>query len=79
MATIKQTRAAIKKRREAEAKVEAARVAAEKAKNTKPVEEKDESILDSFRKFFSTDDSSADAIAAIESGIADADAADKDK
>ncbi len=81
MATIKQTRAAIKKRKEAEAKAEAKIAAEAAAKAAAKAEEEDDggSILDTFRKFFSTDDSSADAIAAIESGISEADAANKDK
>lgn len=78
MATIKQTRAAIKKRHEAEAKAKAEAAAKEKAEATAEDDDGD-SILDTFRKFFSTSDSSADAIAAIESGISEADAANKDK
>jgi len=76
MATIRETRIAIKKRKEAEAKIEADRKAkaeAEAAAKAEAEKEDDSSILDTFRKFFSTDDSSADAIEAIERGISEAD------
>jgi len=77
MATIKETRAAIKKRKEAEAKAEAERIAAAEAKKAAPGK-KSKSFLDKIREALGTEEASADAIAAIESGIAEADAANKD-
>jgi hypothetical protein len=83
MATIRETRAANAKRkaeeekadREAEAEIQAIR---DKRKK-KPAKKKDErSFLDKIRDALSTEDSDADAIAAIESGIAEADAANRD-
>jgi len=82
MATIAQTRAAAKKRREQEARDDAAAEAEIKAirdKRKKPEKKKSKSFLDKIREALGTEEASADAIAAIESGIADADAANKDK
>lgn len=82
MATIAQTRAATKKRKEQEARDDAAAAAEIKAirdKRKKPDKKKTKSFLDKIREALGTEEASADAIAAIESGIADADAANKDK
>jgi len=82
MATIRETRIANAKRKEQEAKDDAeaqAKIDAIRNKRKpKPEKKKSKSFLDKIRDALSTEDSDADAIAAIESGIAEADAANKD-
>jgi len=81
MATIAETRAANRKRKEQEARDDAdaaAEIKRIRDKRKKPEKKKSKSFLDKIRDALSTEDSDADAIAAIESGIADADAANKD-
>lgn len=62
MATIRETRLAIKKRREAEAKAEAK---AAEPKESKPVEKESSSLLDRIREAFS----SADDISRIDAAV----------
>jgi len=82
MATIAEVRAADKKRKAQQAKDDAAaaaEIAAIRARNKKPTKKKSKSFLDKIREALGTEEASADAIAAIESGIAEADKANKDK
>ena len=84
MATIRETRIANAKRkaaeeeadRAAEAEIQAIR---DKRKKPEKKKKKSKSFLDKIREALGTEEASADAIAAIESGIAEADAANKDK
>ena len=84
MATIRETIAADKKRREQEAKddAEAQRkidaIRNKRKPKRKPEKKKSKSFLDKIRDALSTEDSDADAIEAIERGISEADAANKD-
>ena len=81
MATIAETRAANARRKAKEAADDAAaeaEIQAIRDKRKKPAKKKSKSFLDKIRDALSTEDSDADAIAAIESGIAEADAANKD-
>ncbi len=76
MATVAETRRASKKRREEQAKADAEATAAIKRirdKRKKPETKKEKSFIDKIREALSTG-ASADAIAAIESGISEADA-----
>lgn len=84
MATIRETRIADAKRKAAEKeadRIAEAEIAAIRDKRKKPgSKKKSKSFLDRLREALDIDSGAdADAIAAIESGIADADAADKDK
>jgi len=82
MATIAQTRAAAKKRKEQEARDDAEaqrKIDAIRNKRKKPEKKKSKSFLDKIREALGTEEASADAIEAIERGISEADAANKDK
>ena len=82
MATIRETRIANAKRKAAEEEADRAaeaEIQAIRDKRKKPEKKKSKSFLDKIREALGTDEASADAIAAIESGIAEADEANKDK
>ena len=84
MATIKEVRAADAKRKAEQAKADAAaaaEIAAIRARGEKPEEEDDdESLLDKIRRLLSPEErAGSDAIAALQSGVDEADAVAADK